>query len=115
MIFKCKPCWNFQSVEFEYEGEKEDLPKIMDLYSDVLSRLMLISPEQKKDAPAVKLASDKQKEIMRKFDIPFTIKTTSEEAQKLIQESIDKTTKQIKIINMPLCLAGNRGREVYHV
>ena len=92
--FKCKPCWNFQSVEFEIEIEdKSKLPEVMDLYSDVLSRLMLISPEQKNTAPAIKLASDKQKEIMKKFDIPFTLKTTADEAQKLIQESIDKSSK----------------------
>ena len=93
---KCKPCWNFQSIEFEFAIEdKSELPKVMDLYSEVLSRLMLIAPEQKKEpiAPAVKLASDKQKETMRKFDIPFTLKTTAEEAQKLIQESIDKMSK----------------------
>ena len=95
MVFKCKPCWQFQSVEFEVEGEREDIPKIMDLYSEVLSKLMLISPEQKKDptTQAIKLASDKQKEIMRKFDIPFTLQTTAEQAQKLIQESIDKSSK----------------------
>ena len=94
--FKCKPCWNFQSVEFEVEIEdKSKLPEVMDLYSDVLSRLMLISPEQKKDnnVPAIKLASDRQKEIMQQYNIPFTIKTTAEEAQKLIQESIDKNKK----------------------
>ena len=92
MKFKIKPCWQFQSIEVEIEGEKKDIPEIMDLYSDILSRLILITPEQKKEAiqPVVKLASDKQKEIMQKYDIPFTLKTTSEEAQKLIQESLDK-------------------------
>lgn len=94
--FKCKPVWQFQSIEFEVTGSKKDIPEIMDLYSEVLAKLMLIAPEQKKDAPAapaVPLASEKQKEIMRKFDIPFTNKTTQKEAQGLIQASIDKNNK----------------------
>ena len=93
--FKIKPCWQFQSVEVELEGEKENIAEIMDLYSDILSRLILITPEQKDKPvqPAIKLASDRQKEIMQKYNIPFTLKTTSEEAQQLIQESLDKNKK----------------------
>lgn len=92
--YKLKPVWQFQSIEFEVEATKAELPQVMDLYSEVLSKLMEITPEQKKEIlPTVKLASDKQKETMRKFDIPFTLKTTAEEAQKLIQESVDKLKK----------------------
>ena len=96
MLFKCKPVWLFQSCEFEVElNDVSDLPKLFDLYSEVLKGLMLIAPEQKKEVNQTKpkLASDKQREIMRKFDIPFTLETTAEEAQKLIQESVQKASK----------------------
>lgn len=96
MIVKCKPVWQFQSCEFEFDiNGKEDLPKLFDTYSEILNGLMLIAPEQKKEVIQTKpkLASDKQREIMRKFDIPFTLETTAEEAQKLIQESVQKASK----------------------
>ena len=37
------------------------------------------------------LASSRQRQIMRKFNIPFTEKTTAKEAFGLIQESMSKT------------------------
>lgn len=98
-VMKCKPVWQFQSVEFDFEVEsKADLPAMFDLYSEVLNGLMNIAPDQKKDlsqstVKVVKLASEKQREIMRKFEIPFTLATTADEAQKLIQESIQKASK----------------------
>lgn len=91
IVFKCKPVWQFQSIEFEVSATKDNIPEVMDLYSEVLSKLMTIAPEQNKQAsPAVKLASEKQKEIMKKFGIKFTAQTTSEEAQNLIKKSIAK-------------------------
>lgn len=99
MILKCKPVYQFQSIEFDYEiTDKRDLPKLFDLYTEVLNGLMLIAPDQKKEltqqtVKVVKLASERQREIMRKFDIPFTLETTSDEAQKLIQESVSKAAK----------------------
>lgn len=95
--FKIKPVWQFQSVEVEVKATKREIPKVLDLYTDLLAGLMKIAPEQSKqqfdDRPKVKLASDKQKELMRKFDIPFTAETTAAEAQKLIQDSIDRANK----------------------
>lgn len=93
--FKLKPVWQFQSVEVVVSGTKDDIPAIMDLYSDILSKLMVIAPEQSKavNQPTVKLASDKQKEIMRKFGIEFTAQTTAAEAQALIQQSVEKANK----------------------
>ena len=97
LIFKIKPVWQFQSVEVEVKAKKSQVSKVMDLYSDILAKLMLIAPEQPKQVyeakPAVKLASDKQKELMRKFEIPFTANTTAAEAQKLIQDSVEKASK----------------------
>lgn len=95
--FKLKPVYQFQSVEFEVYGSKEDIPQIMELYSDVLAELMKITPEQAKTTPnktvSVPLASDKQKEIMRKFGIKFGPLTTQAEAQQLIKESMELAGK----------------------
>ena len=47
------------------------------------------------------LASSRQRQIMRKFNIPFTEKTTAKEAFGLIQESMSKTKateKQIETL-----------------
>ena len=96
-IFKIKPVWLFQSIEVEVKATKKQLPKVMDLYTDILAGLMKIAPEQKREVnevrPTVKLATEAQKMLMRKFDIPFTAETTAAEAQKLIQASVDKANK----------------------
>lgn len=92
--FKCKPCWNFQSIEFEIEGTVEEAVK---LYEEVLLKLVEISPAQdaksQKRQPPLHPASEKQKEIMKKFGIKFDSFTSKEEAQALIQKSIDKSNE----------------------
>lgn len=96
-IFKIKPVWQFQSIEVEVKATKKQISKVMDLYTDLLAGLMKIAPEQKREVnevkPTIKLATEGQKMLMRKFDIPFTAETTSKEAQKLIQDSVDKANK----------------------
>ena len=95
MLMKCKPVYQFQSIEFDYNVESEaDLPKMFDLFEKVLKGLMEFAPEQQKavvnrEPPA----TDKQREIMRINGIPFTNLTTRSEAQKLIQKSLDEASK----------------------
>ena len=95
---KLKPCWNFQSAEFEMLvdlDEKESLDELERAYSNVLQRLVrvaAIAPQEEKPA----LASEKQKQIMKAHGIKFDDKTTNEEAQKLIQSSIEKAKKAKK-------------------
>ena len=43
--FKCKPTYNFQSVEFEFEGGIDDIPEMFEVYQAVLNELMRIAPE----------------------------------------------------------------------
>lgn len=97
MILKCKPVWAFQSVEYEVEvdpNNPKEIAEAFDFYSTVLNKLMEIAPEQSKQvAQPVKMPSDAQKELMRKFGIPFTAQTTAKEAQELIQKSVDKAYK----------------------
>ena len=96
IIFKCKPTYNFQSVEFEYHGDLESLDDMMVVYEEVLKRLVTIAPEQpaKVVSPIAKAEiqkpTDKQYEIMDKFRIKYTDQTTRKEAQALIQQSMDE-------------------------
>lgn len=95
---KLKPCWNFQSIEFEMEvdlDDKESLDALEKAYSDVLQRLTIATAVAHQEEKPV-LASEKQKQIMKAHGIKFDDKTTNEEAQKLIQSSIEKAKKAKK-------------------
>ena len=90
MTFKCKPVYQFQSIEFDFEVKSsEDLTAMFDVYKNVLKGLMEFAPDQQKatvnrEPPA----TDKQREIMRINGIPFTALTTKSEAQRLIEKSL---------------------------
>lgn len=99
--FKCKPTYQFQSIEFEMtgNGSPEFLEELFSIYNRILEGLIKISPEQqtlvksskKPEKPAEELATDKQKEIMTRFGIKFTEKTTKKEANGLISKSIERS------------------------
>lgn len=88
--FKCKPCYNFQSVEFEFEGTKYDLDELMEVYSLVLQMLKAIAPDQANGKPVVKEpATDKQLTLLKKLGVKFDKFISKEEARKLIKEAMD--------------------------
>ena len=92
--FKCKPVFNFQSVEFEYECDLEHIPAMFEVYKAVLNELMTFAPEQNAKASApVELATPKQREIMDKFHLKYKSNITRAEAQELIKKSIDAVNK----------------------
>ena len=100
MIFKCKPTYNFQSIEFEWEaGTDLDLEAMFNLYDYIVKKLQEIAPEQptntvkKEPKPKKKVipATEKQLSIMDKFGIDYPEDCSVELAQKLIQESIEKS------------------------
>jgi hypothetical protein len=96
--FKCKPVYNFQSIEFEFVGGKDDIPQMIDLYQEVLKNLMAISPEQPNTKAPIQRAniikpSPRQYEIMDSFGIPYNDMTTREQASKLITESMEKSNR----------------------
>lgn len=93
--FKCKPTYNFQSVEFEFFGTINDIPAMFDVYQAVLNELMRIAPEQptKTVAPAAELATAKQREILDKFHLKYKSNITKQEAQELIKQSIEAVSK----------------------
>ena len=93
MIFKCKPVWQFQSVEFDFDVKDAtiDLPEMFEIYKKVLKGLMDFAPEQTKNQTVSKepLATPGQKATMDKFGIVYDSTTTKKQAQSLIQASID--------------------------
>lgn len=97
MIMKCKPCYNFQSVEFDFNvvDLDNDLPVLFELYKKVIDGLKEIAPEQpdKAKRPSAPLATDSQKQIMKVHGIEFTENTTRVEAQELIAKSIEDSKK----------------------
>lgn len=94
----CKPTYNFQSIEFDYDiTSYNDIKKAMALYKLFVDELMAVAPEQpakqvEKVAvkPKAEMPTEKMYTIMDRFGIPYTSKTTKVEAQKLIADNINK-------------------------
>lgn len=100
MKFKCKPTWNFQSIEFEFDipdnSQSElKMESMFQLYKRCLDGLMSITPEQP-EKTREPLASDSQKQIMKNYGIEFDKNTTAKQAQELIKQSIEKAKKAKK-------------------
>ncbi len=100
MIFKCKPTYNFQSIEFEWEaGTELELEAMFNLYDHIIKKLQEIAPEQptnnvkkeskKKSVPA----TERQLEILENFGIPYEKDITKAEASELIKISMQKAGK----------------------
>ena len=98
MLMKCKPTYQFQSVEFDWEiipelDEDIQIQAMFKTYEKVLKGLMKISPVQDPKAqpkPAEPLATDKQKQIMDTYGIKYTASTTQKEAYEKIKKSMDQ-------------------------
>lgn len=92
MLMKCKPTYQFQSIEFDYSvNSAADLPDMFKLYEKVLKGLMEIAPIQEKQAqlPKDPPATQRQKDIMDLHGIKYKPDCTTKEAQVLIQKSIN--------------------------
>lgn len=97
MIFKCKPTYNFQSVEFEWEaGCDEDLEPMFKLYDTIIKKLQEIAPEQdtkpvrfKTTKPKQKMASQAQLDYMDVLGIKHPSNCTLATAQRLLSEHLD--------------------------
>ena len=95
---KCKPTYQFQSIEFEWEiipevDEDIQLQAMFKTYEKVLKGLIKISPVQdtkQVHKPAEPLATDRQKEIMDTYGIKYTATTTQKEAYEKIKKSMDQ-------------------------
>lgn len=90
LILKCKPTYNFQSIEFEWEVKTPtDVDNVFAIYKELLDGLISIAPNQEK-VEEIEPATEKQLEILKKFKIKHKANVSKEEANKLIQKSLKK-------------------------
>lgn len=88
--FKCKPTYNFQSIEFEIEVSEDYLEPMFSLYRRVVEGLISVTPDQPKNGVTAKPASEKQIEIMKKFNIPYQPGISYDQADEKIKESYNR-------------------------
>lgn len=96
----CKPVYNYQSVEFDWEihigNGKADAAMMESVYSEMLKMLVRVSENapqveaKRPAAPVEEPASEKQKEILRNFHIDFKPDITKKQAHALIKKSMDQ-------------------------
>lgn len=94
--FKCKPTFNFQSIEFEIECSEDYLDPMFNLYRKIVEGLIRVSPDQPKNGITQKPASEKQLEIMDKFHIPYQPGISYDQADQKIQESYRRSREKSK-------------------
>ena len=94
MTLHFKPTYNFQTVEFDVDMEKkEDLDGAFELYAELIKRLKEVAPEQPNNnnsRPNEPLATERQKEIMDRFNIDYEPNITKAKASQLIAYSMGK-------------------------
>lgn len=97
LTLKCKPTFNYQSIEYEFEINNEyDMDKCLKTYAFLVKELMKIAPEQEEKGrrkpaePKEELATDKQKEILARYGIPYDKTTTKKQAYELIKSNKEK-------------------------
>ncbi len=91
---KCKPTYQFQSIEFEWEVDlDEDLELttmgMFNFYNTLLQGLIKIAPTQDSKEP-FEPATAKQLEILKKFKLSNKQNISKQEATILIQKSLKK-------------------------
>lgn len=89
---KCKPTYNFQSVEFEWELTDANLPNMLELYNRIVEGLKDIAPEQPDNKKQSKgpVATSKQKALLKKLGVKFDDDLTAKEATKLIDQYFEE-------------------------
>ena len=86
----CKPTYNFQSLEFDYEVLDEiDIQNMFNIYQSMLEHLIEIAPSQE-PAKNVEPATEGQLAILKKYNIKHKPNVSKEEASRLIQKSMGK-------------------------
>lgn len=103
MNYKAKPCFNFQSIEFEMEiNTKEDWDRFIAIYTRCYKALKAIAPEEvgkggKKALKPVRVedpATEQQIAIMERYGIDIPAGCSRKRASKLIQDSIDQAKQE---------------------
>ncbi len=92
---KCKPTFNFQSIEFETEIDENnanDYAWLKTIYSNFVQILKDVAPAQEETPKgSEKLASPAQLAILDRFNIPYNKGITAMEAGRLIEENMKRS------------------------
>ena len=92
---KCKPTFNFQSIEFETEIDEtnpRDFEQLKTLYSSFVQILKDVAPTQEETPKgSEKLASPAQLSILDRFNIPYNKGITAMDAGRLIEENMKRS------------------------
>lgn len=86
---KCKPTYNFQSIEFEWDLTDDNFPEMLEWYHRIVSGLQDIAPEQpdnKKPASKGPKATASQIALLKKLGVQYDKDITAKEASKLIDK-----------------------------
>ena len=99
MTFKAKPCFNFQSVEFEMEvNNADDYAKFFAVYTKIYKSLQIVAPETQKQKQPKRVqadpATEQQIAIMERYGIDIPEGCSRKKASKLIEESIKKSKEE---------------------
>lgn len=109
LVLKCKPVYNYQSIEFEYEIKNgDDFANMFELYKQLVDGLMMVAPEQpdarkpirvkepvkKPEPPKEEPATEAQIRIMKDFNVKYPKNCTKKQARDLISASIKKAKEE---------------------
>lgn len=99
IIIKCKPVYNFQSVEFEMPVDLdnlETLDEVFDIFDKILTGLQAIAPEQQKvqqvapksAKPKEPMSTENQQNYLLGLGVPIedSKRMTKKEASNMIKE-----------------------------
>ena len=86
---KCKPTYNFQSIEFEWDLTEDNYTEMIALYDRIAQDLKEIAPSQPDESKGPK-ATDKQKALLDRLKVKYDKNITAAEASKLIDKQFGK-------------------------
>ena len=101
MVIKCKPVYNFQSLEFEVEIDPKNLQEVNGLftiYNTMLQGLQRIAPEQPAQAKPVAKAQKPKEEMASEGQINWLIGlgVPEEEARSMTKKKAAETIRELK-------------------
>ena len=101
MIVKCKPVYNFQSVEFEYEiheGNKNDIEAMFMIYKQMLDGLQNAAVEQPALAKPVAKPQPQKEEMASAGQVKWLVSlgVSEEEAKAMTKKKAAETIRELK-------------------
>ena len=94
VMCKCKPTYNFQSIEFEWPLTKENYSDMYQLYCDMLQFMIENAPEQiakngkAEPAEPEEPATEKQLALLDRLGVKYSKNISLKKARILIKENL---------------------------